>query len=63
MAISNLLYTDTFKTWFDTTNTVISTLNGVTVYNILAGDGISLSSSSGVFTIGHSNNVSTGVTF
>jgi hypothetical protein len=63
MAISNLLYTDTFKTWFDTTNTVISTLNGVTVYNILAGDGISLSSSSGIFTIGHSNNVSTGVTF
>jgi hypothetical protein len=63
MPINNLLYTDTFKTWFDTTNTVISTLNGVTVYNILAGDGISLSSSSGIFTIGHSNNVSTGVTF
>jgi len=63
MPINNLLYTDTFKTWFDTTNTVISTLNGVTVYNILAGDGISLSSSGGIFTIGHSNNVSTGVTF
>jgi len=63
MPINNLLYTDTFKTWFDTTNTVISTLNGVTVYNILAGDGITVSSSSGIFTIAHSNNVTTGVTF
>lgn len=61
--ITNLQYTDTFKTWFDTTNTVISTLNGVTVYNILAGDGIGVSSSNNIFTINHGTNVATGVTF
>lgn len=61
--INNLLYTDTFKTWFDRTNTVISTINGITVYNIIAGDGIGVTSTNGIFTINHGPNVSTGVTF
>jgi len=61
--ITNLQYTDTFKTWFDRTNTVITTLNGVTVYNIIAGDGISASGVGGIFTIQHSPQVNTGVTF
>lgn len=63
MPITNLQYTDTFKTWFDRTNTVITTLNGVTVYNIVAGDGISASGVNGIFTIQHSPQVNTGVTF
>ena len=63
MTISNLTYSDTFKTWFDRTNTVINTVNGITVYNILPGDGITVSSSAGIFTVSHSNNVNTGVTF
>jgi hypothetical protein len=63
MAINNLSYSDTFKKWFDTTNTVISTVNGITVYNIVAGDGIGVTSSSNVFTVSHGSNVSTGVTF
>jgi len=61
--INNLSYTDTFKTWFDRTNSVINTLNGVTVYNILAGDGVGVTSSGGLFTISHGSNVATGVTF
>lgn len=63
MAISNLTYTDTFLTWFDTTNQIITNINGITVYNIIAGDGISATSSGNVFTIKHGNNVTTGVTF
>jgi hypothetical protein len=63
MAINNLIYSDTFKKWFDTTNSVISEVNGITVYNILAGDGIGITSSSNVFTINHGSVVSGGVTF
>lgn len=61
--INNLLYTDTFKTWFDTTNSIINSVNGITVYNILAGDGIGVTSTNGVFTISHGSNVTGGVTF
>ena len=34
-SINNLVYSDKFKKWFDTTNTIITTLNGITVYNLL----------------------------
>jgi hypothetical protein len=63
MAITNLAYTDTFKTWFDTTNTIINSVNGITVYNILAGDGIGITSANNIFTISHGSSVATGVTF
>ena len=62
-SINNLSYTDTFKTWFDRTNSVISALNGVTVYNVLAGDGIGVTSANNIFTISHGSSVATGVTF
>jgi len=63
MTINNLTYSDTFKKWFDTTNSVISEINGITVHNILAGDGIGITSASNIFTISHASNVSGGVTF
>ena len=63
MTIPSLNTSDTFKTWFDKTNTIISEINGITVHNIIAGDGIGISGSSNVFTISHSNSVTTGVTF
>jgi len=63
MPITNLVYTDTFKTWFDTTNSVINSVNGITVYNILAGDGIGITSANNIFTISHGSDVATGVTF
>lgn len=63
MPITPLTNTDTFQTWFTTTNSVISAVNGMTVYNILPGDGISLTSSAGVFTIKHGSSVGTPVTF
>lgn len=62
-SINNLVYSDKFKKWFDTTNTIITTLNGITVYNLLQGDGVSLSSSGNVFTVSHAPTVTTGVTF
>lgn len=62
-SINNLVYSDKFKKWFDTTNTIITTLNGITVYNLLQGDGVSLSSSGNVFTVSHAPTVATGVTF
>lgn len=61
--INQLSYTDTFKTWFDRTNSIISTVNGITAYNLLAGDGIGITSSSNIFTISHGTLVNTGVTF
>lgn len=63
MPITNLIYTDTFKTWFDTTNSLINSVNGITVYNILAGDGIGITSANNIFTISHGSSVATGVTF
>jgi len=63
MPITNLIYTDTFKTWFDTTNSLINSVNGITVYNILAGDGIGVTSANNIFTISHGSSVATGVTF
>jgi hypothetical protein len=59
-SINNLVYSDKFKKWFDTTNTIITTLNGITVYNLLQGDGVSLSSSGNVFTVSHAPTVATG---
>ena len=61
--INNLVYTDTFKTWFDRTNSLISTVNGITVSNLLAGDGIGITSSNNLFTVSHGSLVNTGVTF
>ena len=61
--ITNLGYSDTFKQWFDTTNTVISTVNGITVHNLVAGDGIGVTSSGNLFTVSHGTAVTTGVTF
>lgn len=63
MPITNLVYSDTFKTWFDTTNSIINSVNGITVYNILAGDGIGITSANNIFTISHGSSVTTGVTF
>jgi hypothetical protein len=63
MAITPLITGDTFQTWFNTTNSIISTVNGITVHNILPGDGISLTSSGNVFTIKHGSSVGTPVTF
>lgn len=63
MPITNLVYSDTFKTWFDTTNSIINSVNGITVYNILAGDGIGITSANNIFTISHGSSVATGVTF
>lgn len=63
MTIPNLNTSDTFKTWFDRTNSVISEINGITIHDLKAGDGISLSSVSNVFTVSHGNLVATGVTF
>lgn len=63
MTIPSLNTTDTFKTWFDKTNTIISEVNGITVHNIFAGDGIGITSVSNNFTISHGNSVTTGVTF
>lgn len=63
MTISPLNISDTFQTWFNKTNTIISEINGITVHNILAGDGIGITSSNNIFTINHGSNVATGVTF
>jgi hypothetical protein len=63
MTIPNLNTSDTFKTWFDRTNTVISEVNGITIHNLLAGDGIGVTSASNVFTVSHGSLVATGVTF
>lgn len=63
MTIPNLNTSDTFKTWFDRTNSVISEINGITIHDLKAGDGISLGSISNVFTVSHGNLVATGVTF
>jgi len=63
MAITPLSSSDTFQTWFNTTNSIISEVNGITVHNILPGDGISLTSSGNIFTIKHGSSVGTPVTF
>jgi hypothetical protein len=60
MTIPNLNTSDTFKTWFDRTNTVISEVNGITIHNLLAGDGIGVTSASNVFTVSHGSLVATG---
>ena len=62
--ITSLATTDTFNTWFNTTNTVITALNGISMYKGFAGDGISITyDTSGNYTFSHSNTVTTGVTF
>ena len=63
MSISPLVISDTFQTWFNTTNSIISEINGITVHNILPGDGISLTSNGNVYTIKHGSSVATPVTF
>jgi len=63
MSTTPLSSSDTFQTWFNTTNSIISEINGITVHNILPGDGISLTSSGNVFTIKHGSSVGTPVTF
>ena len=62
--ITSLVTADTFSTWFNTTNTVISALNGISMYKGFAGDGVSITyDTSGNYTFSHSNTVTTGVTF
>lgn len=63
MTIPNLSTSDSFKTWFDRTNTVISEINGITIHDLRAGDGIGVTSVSNVFTVSHGSLVATGVTF
>ena len=63
MPISPLVPYDTFQTWFNTTNNIISTLNGITIFSILPGDGISLTNNNGVVTIKHGSSVATPITF
>lgn len=63
MTIPNLSTSDSFKTWFDRTNTVISEVNGITIHDLRAGDGIGITSASNVFTVSHGSLVATGVTF
>ena len=62
--IPSLAGTDTFDTWFNTTNTIITTINGISMYRGFSGDGVNVTfDSSGNYTFSHSNNVNTGVTF
>lgn len=62
--ITSLTETDTFNTWFNTTNTAINALNGISMYRGFAGDGIGITyTSSGNYTFSHADTVTTGVTF
>ena len=62
--ITSLATTDTFNTWFNSTNTVITALNGISMYKGFAGDGVSITYDNfGNYTFSHSNTVTTGVTF
>jgi len=64
MSITPLNISDTFQTWFTTTNSIISEINGITIHNLIPGDGISLTSNgNNVFTIKHGTSVATPVTF
>lgn len=64
MTIPALINTDTFQQWFETTNTIISEINGITIHNLIPGDGISLTSNgNNVYTIKHGTSVATPVTF
>lgn len=63
MTIPNLNSSDTFKGWFDRTNTIIAEVNGITIHDLRAGDGMGVTSSSNVFTVSHGSLVATGVTF
>ena len=51
MPITSLTGTDTFQTWFNKTNTIISTINGITVYSIAGSTGIGVTLSSNIATI------------
>ena len=62
--ITALTTSDTFNTWFNTTNTAINALNGISMYRGFAGDGIGITyTSSGNYTFSHADTVTTGVTF
>jgi len=62
--IPSLAGTDTFNTWFNTTNSIITTINGISMYRGFSGDGVNVTfDSNGNYTFSHSNNVNTGVTF
>lgn len=62
--ITPLNTSDTFQTWYTTTNSIISEINGITIHNLIAGDGISLASNgNNVYTVKHGTSVATPVTF
>jgi hypothetical protein len=62
--ITSLTETDTFNTWFNTTNSAINALNGISMYKGFAGDGIGITyTNSGNYTFSHADTVTTGVTF
>jgi hypothetical protein len=62
--ITRLTTADTFNTWFNTTNTAIDALNGISMYKGFAGDGIGITYTSlGNYTFSHADTVTTGVTF
>ena len=64
MSITPLNISDTFQTWYTTTNSIISEINGITIHNLIPGDGISLTSNgNNVYTIKHGTSVATPVTF
>jgi len=59
----NIASSSTFQTWFDTTNDIINVINGISLYNAFAGDGVKITSSNNDYTFSHSNAVTTGITF
>lgn len=59
----NIASSSTFQTWFDTTNDIINVINGISLYNAFAGDGVNITSSNNDYTFSHSNVVNTGITF
>jgi len=62
--ITALTTSDTFNTWFNTTNLAINALNGISMYKGFAGDGIGITYTSlGNYTFSHADTVTTGVTF
>lgn len=57
--ITSLTGNDTFQTWFNTTNSIISRINGVTANNIAGSTGIGVTlSSAGIATISNTGVVS-----
>jgi hypothetical protein len=57
--ITSLTGNDTFQTWFNTTNSIISRINGVTANNIAGSTGIGVTlSSAGIVTISNTGVVS-----